>query len=95
MHISAEEQLERFERRAADPLKAWKLTDEDWRNREKRGAYEEAVEQMLDRTDTPAGRWYAIEAESKRYARVKEMETTISAIEQGLRERGLEPPPPQ
>ena len=53
------------------------------------------VEQMLDRTDTLAGRWYAIEAESKRYARVKVMETTISAIEQGLRERGLEPPPPQ
>ena len=50
---------------------------------------------MLERTDTPAGRWYAIEAESKRYARVKVMETTISAIEQGLRQRGLEPPPPQ
>src|SRR5918998_4770357 len=51
MHISHEEQLERFERRRGRPLKEWKLTDEDWRNREKRPAYEAAVEEMLERTD--------------------------------------------
>ena len=51
MHISDEEQLKRFEKREKDPLKSWKLTDEDWRNREKRPQYEEAVEEMLERTD--------------------------------------------
>src|SRR3712207_2340921 len=51
MHISDEEQLARFERRRGDPLKGWKLTDEDWRNREKRAAYEEAVEE-IDRKST-------------------------------------------
>ncbi|MBA3328916.1 MAG: UDP-galactose-lipid carrier transferase [Solirubrobacterales bacterium] len=94
LHISAAEQLRRFERRAADPLKAWKLTAEDWRNREKRGAYQEALEDMLRLTDTPAAPWHLVEADSKRYARVKVLETTISAIEQGLRDRGHEPPPP-
>jgi len=92
LHISPDEQLRRFKRRAADPLKAWKLTDEDWRNRRRRGAYEAAVEEMLERTDTPAGRWHLVEADSKRFARVKVIETTISAIEQGLRERDREPP---
>ena len=52
MHISEEEQLRRFEARKKDPLKSWKLTDEDWRNREKRAEYAEAVEDMLDRTST-------------------------------------------
>ena len=52
LHISDGEQLKRFERRREDPLKAWKLTDEDWRNRAKRQAYEAAVEEMVERTDT-------------------------------------------
>ena len=67
MHISSEEQLERFEKRRDDPLKSWKLTDEDWRNREKRPAYEKAVEQMLEETDRPEAPWTVIPAESKRY----------------------------
>ena len=54
LHISDEEQLRRFERRKKDPLKAWKLTEEDWRNREKRAEYEDAVEDMFARTDQPA-----------------------------------------
>src|ERR671916_723823 len=70
MHLSEEEQLRRFESRADDPLKSWKLTDEDWRNREKRPLYEAAVEDMLARTDTPAARWHLVEGDSKRYARV-------------------------
>src|SRR3954449_13343890 len=53
MHISPEEQLHRFARRQRDPLKAWKLTDEDWRNRDRRDAYEQAVEDMLARCDIP------------------------------------------
>ncbi|MFL5782488.1 MAG: polyphosphate kinase 2 family protein [Thermoleophilaceae bacterium] len=91
LHISPEEQLKRFERRRDDPLKAWKLTDEDWRNREKRPQYEEAVEDMLDRTDTEHGPWILVPAESKKYARVFVIETAIEHIERGMRERGFEP----
>jgi polyphosphate kinase 2 (PPK2 family) len=98
LHISDAEQLKRFERRRNDPLKAWKLTDEDWRNRAKRGAYEIAVEDMLERTHTEWAPWHIIEGDSKRWARVRVMEIVIDAIEQGCAARGfplpaaLEPP---
>jgi polyphosphate kinase 2 (PPK2 family) len=91
LHISSEEQLKRFERRERNPLKRWKLTDEDWRNRRKRDEYAQAIEDMLERTDHVHGRWQLVEAESKRYARVKVIETTIAEIETGMRERGFEP----
>jgi AMP-polyphosphate phosphotransferase len=94
MHISDQEQLRRFERRRDNPLKSWKLTDEDWRNREKRTVYVEAVEEMLERTDQPHAPWHVISAESKRYARVEVMDTVIAEIEAGMRRCGLEPPPP-
>jgi polyphosphate kinase 2 (PPK2 family) len=94
MHISDEEQLKRFQSREKNPLKAWKLTDEDWRNREKRDAYVEAVEDMLARTDQPHAPWSLIEGDSKRYARVRVIETVIERIEHGMREWGMEPPPP-
>jgi polyphosphate kinase 2 (PPK2 family) len=93
LHISADEQLKRFEKRAADPLKAWKLTDEDWANRGRRGEYEEAVEEMIARTDEPQARWCLIPAESKRYARVAVVRTVIEEIEAGMRTWGREPPP--
>jgi AMP-polyphosphate phosphotransferase len=93
MHISHAEQLRRFRRREADPLKSWKLTEEDWRNRKQRAGYEAAVEDMLKRTDKPLARWHVVEAESKRYARIKVIETTIAEIEAGMRARGFEPPP--
>jgi polyphosphate kinase 2 (PPK2 family) len=96
MHISDEEQLHRFKRRERKPLKRWKLTEEDWRNREKRPEYTQAVEEMLELTDQPPhARWHLIEGESKRYARVKVMETVIAEIEDGMRRNGLEPPPPR
>ena len=94
LHISADEQLKRFKRRERDPLKAWKLTEDDWGNREKRPAYAEAVEDMLGRSDQPNAPWSLIGAESKRYARVKVIETTCERIEEGMREWGVEPPPP-
>jgi len=94
MHISPEEQLKRFKRRQGDPLKRWKLTDEDWRNREKREVYERAVEDMLERTDHPHGRWTLVEAESKRFARVRVAEAVIAEIGRGLHERGFDPPDP-
>jgi AMP-polyphosphate phosphotransferase len=92
LHTSSEEQLKRFEARAADPLKSWKLTDEDWRNREKRPEYEAAVEEMLAKTDRPNARWRLVPAESKRYARVAVMRLVIEEIEAGMRRWGQEPP---
>jgi polyphosphate kinase 2 (PPK2 family) len=94
MHISEDEQLKRFKRREKDPLKSWKLTDEDWRNREKRPAYEEAVEDMLARTDQPNAPWDVVPAESKRYARVNVIETVIARIEEGMRRFDVEVPKP-
>jgi AMP-polyphosphate phosphotransferase len=93
LHISSEEQLKRFESRAADPLKAWKLTPDDWENRAKRPEYEEAVEEMLDRTDRRRARWRLVAAESKRYARVEVLRIVIEEIEAGMRRWGQEPPP--
>jgi polyphosphate kinase 2 (PPK2 family) len=95
MHVSPEEQLKRFERREQDPLKAWKLTDEDWRNRDKRGEYAEAVDDMVARTDQePHARWHLIAGDSKRFARVKVLETVIAEIEAGMKRHGIEVPPP-
>ena len=94
LHISAEEQLKRFKGRESDPLKTWKLTDEDWRNRDKREAYIEAVEDMFARTDQPNAPWELVEADSKRYARVRVVEIVIDRMERGMREWGMEPPEP-
>ncbi len=94
MHVSAEEQLRRFESRKTDPYKAWKLTDEDWRNREKRGAYEAAVEEMLERTDTAVAPWHVVAAEDKRWARVFVVRTVCEAIEAALQARGIDADPP-
>lgn len=91
MHISAKEQLARFNARAADPLKAWKLTDDDWRNRDRRPAYEDAVEDMLRETDHKPAPWTLIAGESKSYARVAVIETVIGALERGMRAAGQEP----
>lgn len=91
LHISDREQLRRFHAREKDPLKRWKLTDEDWRNRSKRTPYRRAVEEMLHRTDRPHARWHVIAAESKPYARVAVVETVISALEDGLRAAGEKP----
>lgn len=94
LHISAEEQLRRFEARAEDPLKAWKLTDEDWRNRSRRADYVAAVEEMVARTSSEEAPWHLVSAESKRYARVAVMRLVIEAIEAGMWRVGQEPPEP-
>jgi polyphosphate kinase 2 (PPK2 family) len=86
LHLSSAEQKRRFEARAKDPLKSWKLTDEDWRNRRKRKQYEAAIEDMLDATDTSFAPWHLIEAEDKRFARVKVVETVNARIEAALRD---------
>jgi polyphosphate kinase 2 (PPK2 family) len=94
LHTSPEEQLRRFESRRRDPYRAWKLTEEDWRNRQKRAEYEAAVDDMLERTDTPAGPWHVVPAEDKRYARVAVVRTVCEAVESALKARGIDPDPP-
>jgi AMP-polyphosphate phosphotransferase len=94
MHVSPEEQLRRFEKRRDDPYKTWKLTDEDWRNREKRDAYEAAVEEMLARTECPSAPWHVVAADDKRWARVDVVRTVARAMEQALIDRGIDPDPP-
>jgi polyphosphate kinase 2 (PPK2 family) len=93
MHLSHEEQLRRFERRRDDPLKSWKLTEEDWRNREKRPQYTDAVNDMLRLTDGPLAPWDVISSEHKRHGRVEVIETVISRIEAGMARMGLAVPP--
>jgi polyphosphate kinase 2 (PPK2 family) len=94
MHVSSAEQLKRFKRRAKDPLRTWKLTDEDWRNRSKRRAYVRAVEDMLEETDRENAPWSLIEGDSKRYARVRVVETVNAAVEAGMRRQGIKLPKP-
>ena len=88
MHISDEEQLRRFEARSADVLKRWKLTDEDWRNRDHNRDYDEAAEDVFRRTDHELAPWDLIEAEQKRFARVRVVEVVNHRIEQGMRRWG-------
>lgn len=90
MHISHDEQLRRFSARQAEPVKRWKITEEDWRNREKRPEYELAVTEMLERTDTSFAPWTVVEANDKRHARVKVVETVVESLELGLRRVGIE-----
>jgi polyphosphate kinase 2 (PPK2 family) len=90
LHVSEEEQLRRFQSRANDPLRSWKLTDEDWRNRKRRSEYEAAVEEMVKRTDHPNARWHLVAGDDKRYARVVVVETVCAAIEADLRRRGYD-----
>jgi polyphosphate:AMP phosphotransferase len=81
LEIDKDEQLKRFRSRQADPLKQWKITDEDWRNREKWDRYEEAVDEMLARTSTEAAPWTVIESDDKWFARLKTLKTVIEYSE--------------
>lgn len=84
LHISEDEQLRRFEAREKTPYKRFKLTDEDWRNREKWDEYSEAVNDMVLKTDPPNAPWTIVEANSKRYARIKTLRTLVETISAGL-----------
>ena len=93
LHISDAEQLARFESRASDPLKQWKLTPDDWRNRERRADYLDALSDMVDWTDHPRAHWDLIAAENKHYARVAVLETLIERWTHDLSVRGVPVPP--
>lgn len=84
LEISRDEQLRRFQQRASDPLKVYKITDEDWRNREKWDLYDEAVDEMLARTSTEIAPWTVIESDDKWYARVKALKTVIRTVQKLL-----------
>jgi polyphosphate:AMP phosphotransferase len=84
LQVSPEEQLRRFQAREATSFKRFKITPDDWRNREKRGAYERAVCDMVDRTSTEIAPWTLIAAEDKYHARVKVLRTLVEAIEKAL-----------
>ncbi|WP_278941307.1 polyphosphate:AMP phosphotransferase [Anaerotruncus colihominis] len=84
LHIDKDEQLRRFNDRQNTPEKRYKITDEDWRNREKWDAYEQAVDEMLLRTNTSFAPWFVIESNDKRYARLRTLHAVIDAIEKRL-----------
>lgn len=87
LQIDKDEQLRRFNDRQNDPNKQWKITDEDWRNREKWPAYEDAVNEMLVRTDTSYAPWTVVEGNNKYYARLKVLKTVIDLFESKLAEK--------
>ena len=86
MHIDKDEQERRFKERQENPEKQWKITDEDWRNREKWDQYEDAVNEMLMRTSTDYAPWVVVEGNDKYYARIKVLRTVAEAIEARLKE---------
>ncbi|UCF63614.1 MAG: phosphate--AMP phosphotransferase [bacterium] len=84
LHIDKDEQLRRFKEREKIPYKNWKITEEDWRNREKWDQYEAAIDEMLQRTSTLYAPWTIVESNCKWYARIKTLSTVINTIEHRL-----------
>lgn len=84
LHISKEEQLARFESREERPHKSWKLTDEDWRNREKWAQYEAAVEELLIKTTTAQAPWTIVAGNDKRFARIQVLQTVAERLSLAL-----------
>lgn len=87
MQIDKDEQERRFKERMETPEKRWKITDEDWRNREKWDEYEKAVDEMLIRTSTTYAPWVIVEGNCKYYARIKVLQTVVDALEARLKEK--------
>jgi polyphosphate kinase 2 (PPK2 family) len=90
LHVSPEEQLRRFEQRLNEPLKRWKLTYEDFRNRDRRPKYEAAVEEMVRRTSSKLAPWHVIAAEDKKHARIASLKLITGVLSKGV---DLSPPP--
>ena len=85
VQIDKDTQLARFTERQNTPEKQWKITDEDWRNREKWDLYESAIDEMIKKTSTTFAPWYVLESNDKKYARIKALETVIECIERKLK----------
>jgi polyphosphate kinase 2 (PPK2 family) len=91
VHIGRDEQLRRFEERERIAYKSWKLTREDWRNRDKWPIYEQAVEDMLLKTSTVTAPWTVVEGNNKYWARVKVCATVVEVLSRELNYRPIEP----
>jgi len=91
IHISQEEQLRRFQERQNIAYKQWKLTDEDWRNRERWDRYQAAVEDMLLRTSTATAPWTVVEGNDKWFARIKALRTLVEVLSKELDYQPAEP----
>ena len=85
VQIDKDTQLQRFTDRQNNPEKQWKITDEDWRNREKWDAYETAVDEMLQKTSTVFAPWHILESVDKKYARIKALKIVIAELEKALK----------
>ena len=92
LHISNEVQLDRFIERQNDPYKIWKLTGEDWRNREKWSLYVRAANEMLEKTNKKHAPWKVIPGNDKKYARIQVLEETLEHVKSELKKRGLKLP---
>ena len=86
VQIDKDTQLARFKERENTPEKRWKITDEDWRNREKWDLYENAVNEMFAKTNTTYAPWHILESNDKKYARIKALKILIDAIEEKIKE---------
>ena len=84
--VSPEEQLRRFQDREDDPAKQWKITEDDWRNREKYPQYKAAIDDMFRLTSTTFAPWVVLESDDKRYARIKALRIIVEALEKRLGE---------
>lgn len=84
LHITKDEQLDRFKRREADPYKHWKISDEDWRNRRHWKEHAEAAEDMFEKTNTEQAPWTVVPANFKWYARVKTLKTVCDRLSKAL-----------
>jgi polyphosphate kinase 2 (PPK2 family) len=93
LHISKKEQKKRFKKLEKDPLTAWHVQPEDWEHHRKYKQYLQAVEEMLERTETEWGPWTIVPATDRRWARVTIFETVINRLEDAIQERGLPLPP--
>lgn len=86
IQIDKDEQLRRFTERQNTPAKQWKITDEDWRNREKWDLYEAAVNEMIAKTSTETAPWFIIEGNDKKYARIRVMKLIIERLNKVLKD---------
>ena len=84
MQIDKDEQERRFKERQQNPEKQWKITEEDWRNRDKWDAYEGAVNEMIQKTSTTYAPWHILESVDKKYARIKALRIVIAELEKVL-----------
>lgn len=89
IHVDEQEQLNRFKERETNPYKMWKLTDEDWRNREKFDDYIECANDMFNMTDTKNAPWFLVSGNNKHYARIQVLKETIKQIKKESKRRGL------